>query len=195
MNSDFSASHVPDQVSRVHDASAAWQAGRWRVQYRFNHSHQDNRQAGRAQSDLIGTANALSLGLTARANIDVSLDASAERQSNRELAQNVRLTRIGGTAIWRATPLTTLTAFLSTSASKDEPATSDADNLEGRLELTRGFDLWRNPGGGGTRGQLFLRYANQSALARQRSALDGISPARSRRDTWTLSSGASLRLF
>ena len=195
-NSDFSASHVPDQMSTVHDASAAWQAGRWRLQYRYNRSFQDNRQPGRERADLIGTANTISLGLTARANLDLSVDASVERQANRELAQNGRVRRIGTTASWRATPLTTLSAYASTSTSTDEPVTSDADNGELRLELARGFDFWRNGDGNGTRGQLFLRYANQSAITRQLSVIaPDVAPTRSTRDSWTLSSGVSLRLF
>jgi hypothetical protein len=195
-NSDFSASHVPDQVSTVHDATAAWQAGKWRLQYRYNRSLQDNRQVGRATADLIGTANTMSLGVAARSTLDVGVDAAVERQSNRELAQNARVRRLGATVSWRATPLTTMTAFASVTRATDEPGTREADDGEFRLEVARGFDLWRSGGTTGTRGQLFLRYANQSGRARDFSALDpSVLPVRSTRDTWTLSSGVTLRLF
>ena len=196
INSDFSQTHVPDQMNVVHDASASWQGERWRVQYRYNQSDQDNRQIGRERADLRATANTVSLGVTARANIDLSVDASDERQSNRELAQETRVRRLGGTVNWRATPLTTLTAFASASLSADDPSTTDADNGEVRFELARGFDFWRSPDGGSPRGQLFLRYANQSSSLRQFSLEAPTVPAvRTVRATWTLSSGASLRLF
>jgi hypothetical protein len=195
-NSDFSASHVPDQMSIVHDASAGWQAGKWRLQFRYNRSFQDNRQTGREQADLVGTASTVSVGYALRDNLDLSVDAGAERQSNRELLQNARTRRVGTTVNWRPTPLTTVTAFGSVTSTADEPATNDADNGDVRLELARGFDLWRNTAGGGSRGQLFLRYANQSARARRFSTLDLTDPpTRTSRDAWNLSSGASLRVF
>ena len=97
---------------------------------------------------------------------------------------------------WRATALTTLTAFGSASVSSDAPSTNRADDGEVRLELARGFDLWRTPGGSGTRGQVFLRFASQSSSLRQRSfETPGTPPVLTDRATWTLSSGASLRLF
>lgn len=196
VNSDFSASHVPDQVNVVHDAAIAWQVAKWRLQYRFNQSDQDNRQVGRERADLTGMASTLSLGLMPHSDIDVSVDASDERQSNHELDQKARVRRVGGTVTWRATRLTTLTAFGSTSVSSDESSTTDADNAEMRFELTRGFDLWRNPGGGGTRGQLFLRYGMQSSSLRRASVQSPNSVLLGTvSDTWMLSSGASLRLF
>ena len=196
LNSDFNASHVPDQVNMVHDASIAWQLAKWRLQYRFNQSNQDNRQPGRERADLDGTVNTLSLGLMPHAAVDLSVDASDERQSNRELGQTTRVRRVGGTLTWRATRLTTLTAFGATSVSSDEPSTNESDNAEMRFELARAFDLWRNPGGGGTRGQFFLRYANLSSSLRRISIQSpDMVPLGTEHDTWTLSSGASLRLF
>jgi len=196
VNSDFSATHVPDQMNVVHDASIGWQGQRWRLQYRYNHSDQDNRQVGRERADLDGTASVVTLGVSATANVELSIDASDERQSNRELSQRARTRRVGGTVNWRATPLTTLTAFASASTSSDEPRTNKTDNGEMRFELARGFDLWHNPAGNGTRGQLFLRYANQSSTLLQPSfEVPSLPLTRRARGAWTLSSGASLRLF
>jgi hypothetical protein len=196
INSDFSATHVPDQMNVVQDASAAWQGQQWRLQYRYNRSEQDNRQTGRERADLEGTSSTVSLGLTASARIELSVDLSDERQSNRELSQQSRVQRLGGTVSWHATTLMTLTAFGSTSVSSNEPSTNHADNGEVRFELAHGFDLWRSAGGGGPRGQLFVRYANQSSLLRQLSLeAPTLPPVRTANATWTLSSGASLRLF
>ena len=196
VDADFSPTHVPDQMSVVHDATAAWQGEKWRLQYRFNRSDQDNRQVGRERADLAGTSNTVSAGVSIRTYLDLSVDASDERQSNRELVQRNTVRRLAGTVNWRATALTTLTAFASTSVSSDVPSTSDADDSEVRFELARGFDLWRNAGGGGTRGQLFLRYANQSSSLHQRSLeAPDVPTVRAMRAAWTLSSGATLRVF
>ena len=196
VNGDFNPSHVPDQVNMVHDASVAWQLAKWRLHYRFNRSNQDNRQPGRERADLEGTVNSVSLGLTPHTALDVSVDASDERQVNRELDQTTKVQRVGGTVTWRATRLTTLSAFGATSVSSDEPSTNESDDAEMRFELARAFDLWRNPGGGGSRGQLFLRYATLSSSLRRLSiqSPDAV-PLATERGTWTLSSGASLRLF
>ena len=196
INSDFSATHVPDQMNVVHDATVAWQGQQWRFQYRYNRSEQDNRQVGRDRADLEGTSSTASLGLTPRASVDLSVDLSDERQSNHELAQRSRVRRLGGTVNWRATALTTLTAFGSTSVSANEPSTNHADDGEVRFELAQGFNLWRSAGGAGTRGQLFVRYANQSSTLRQLSLESpNLPPVRTVHAAWTLSSGASLRLF
>jgi hypothetical protein len=192
-NSDFSASHVPDQQSDVHNAAAAWQLGRWRLQYRFNQSAQDNRQAGRERADFFGVSNTVAIDVTARANLDIGIEGSTEHQTNREAAQTNRVRRAGGTLTWRATPLTTITAFASTNATRDDPLTSDAYNTEMRFELSRGFNLWRNPAGGGTRGQLFLRYGKTTGILWAFPA--GTAFDRSARGAWMLTSGLALRLY
>jgi hypothetical protein len=192
-NSGFSASHVPDQVSDVHNGTAAWQVGRWRLQYRVNQSTQDNRQTGREKADFISVVNAVSIDVSARANIDLGFEASAEHQTSRETAQTNRVRRAGGTATWRPTPLTTFTAFLSDNATRNDPITTDGDNWEMRFELARAVDIWRHPAAGGTRGQLFLRYANTSGVLWSFPTPALLS--RDPRGAWTLTSGVSLRLY
>ena len=191
-NSDFSASHVPNQQSDVHNASASWQIGRWHLQYRFNQSTQDNRQAGRERADFFGVSNTVAVDVTARANLDLGVEGSTEHQTNWEAAQTNRVRRAGGTLTWRATPLTTVTAFASTNATRDDPLTSDAYNTEMRFELARGFNLWRNSGGGGTRGQLFVRYGKTTGIL---WAFPAAALERSARGAWMLTSGLSLRLY
>jgi hypothetical protein len=193
LDADFSASHVPDQRTDVHAASAAWQLGRWRVQYRFNQSNQDNRQTGRERADFLAASSTLGVDVAARSNLDVGIEASAEHQTARESAETNRVRRAGGTVTWRATPLTTLTAFGSSTMTRNDPLTSDADNWDLRLELARGFDLWRLPDGKGTRGQLFLRYAHASGNL-MTFPVDG-PLLREERGAWTLTSGLTFRLY
>jgi hypothetical protein len=193
LDADFSASHVPDQSTDVHNGSAAWQLGRWRVQYRVNQSNQDNRQPGRERADLFAVSSTLAVDVSARANLDVGLEGGAEHQTGRETAETNRVRRAGGTVTWRATPLTTVTAFASNNVMRTDPLTTNASNWDMRLELARGFDLWRLPDGKGTRGQLFLRYANTTGDLRTYPL--GLDLTRERRGAWTLTSGLTFRLY
>jgi hypothetical protein len=192
-NSDFTASHVPDQQSDIHNAAASWQIGRWRLQYRFNQSVQDNRQTGRERADFFGVSNTVAVDVNARADLDLGIEGSTEHQTNREVAQTSRVRRAGGTLTWRPTPLTTFTAFASTNATRDDPLTSDGFNSEMRFELSRGFNLWRSPAGSGTRGQLFLRYGKTTGILWSFPAASAFE--RAARGAWMLTSGMSLRLY
>jgi hypothetical protein len=192
VNSEFTASHVPNQVNALHNGSAAWQVGRWKVQYRYNQSLQDNRQTGRERADFYGASNTIAVDVTARSNVDIGYEASTEHQTNRESAQTSRVRRVGGSVTWRATPLTTITAFTSLNATRDDPLTADANNREMRVELSRGFDFSRNPAGGGTRGQLFLRFARTSGINWTFPGASSLT--RADRAGWTLNSGVSLHL-
>ncbi len=193
VNSEFSASHVPDQVSNLHNGTAAWQLGRWKLQYRYNQNLQDNRQTGRERADFYGVSNTIAVDVAARSNLDAGYEASTEHQTNRESAQTSRVRRVGGSVTWRVTPLTTLTGFASINVTRDDPLTADVSNRDLRIELTRGFNLWRNPVAGGTRGQLFLRYANTSGI--NWAFPGGSAFSVTDRAGWTMNSGVSLRLY
>jgi hypothetical protein len=193
INSEFSASHVPNQLSNLHNGTAAWQLGRWKLQYRYNQSLQDNRQTGRERADFYGVSNTIAIDVAARSNLDAGYEASTEHQTNRESAQTSRVRRAGGSITWRPTALTTLTGFASINVTRDDPLTADVSNREARLELTHGFNLGRNPVGGGTRGQLFIRYANTSGL--NWAFPGGAAFSVTERAGWTVNSGVSLRLY
>jgi len=193
VNSEFSASHVPDQVSNLHNGTAAWQLGRWKLQYRYNQTLQDNRQTGRERADFYGVSNTISIDVAARSNLDAGYEASTEHQTNRESAQTNRVRRAGGSITWRPTPLTTITGFASINVTRDDPLTTDVSNRDLRIELTRGFNLWRNPTVGGSRGQLFVRYANTSGI--NWAFPGGSAFTVTDRAGWTINSGVSLRLY
>jgi hypothetical protein len=192
VNGDFRPVDIPDQSNVVHDASLQWQGARWRLAYRFNRSAQDNRQPGRETSDLVARTSALSLGVTARAGLELSVEGALERQENRELAQVGRVRRLGLGADWRITPRTALSGALSVTASDDEPRTSESDDVESRVELSRAFNLWANRAGD-TRGRLFVRWGRQSADVLRVDPASGGGPET--RAAWTLVSGVGLRLF
>lgn len=193
LNSEFSATHVPDQMNDLHNAAAAWQIGRWRLQYRYNQNIQDNRQAGRERADFFGVSNAISVDVSVRSNFDVGYEGSSEHQTSRETSQTNRTRHAGGTLTWRPTALTTITSLASINVTRDDPLTSDVTSTEQRLELAQGFNLGRTPAGGGTRGQFFLRYGNTSGT--NWAFPGGPVFSRTERAGWTLTSGMSLRLY
>lgn len=192
-NSEFAASHVPNQVNDLHNGAAAWQIGRWRLQYRYNQNLQDNRQTGREHADFFGVSNTVALDVGVRSNLDVGYEGGTEHQTNREAAQTNRVRRAGGSVTWRPTSLTTITGFSSINVTRDDPLTSHVTGTEFRLELAQGFNVWRNPAGGGTRGQFFVRYATTSGV--DWSFPRNAALSRSERGGWTLNSGMSLRLY
>lgn len=192
VNSGFTPSDVPDQFGTVHSANAEWQSERWRASYRFNHSLQDNRQPGREASDLAAATHSGTFGFTASRSLDLGFDLSTERQHNLELDERRTLTRLGINTNWRPRDGTTFTGNLSVSRADDRPRTQRADNLEARLELSQGLTVLRT--GPKTRGQVFVRFAHQSAHTIQFVNLDPLAGA-ARRAAWTLVSGLNLQLF
>lgn len=192
-NSEFQASHVPDQKNIINEAAANWQTGRWRFGYRFNQSEQDNRQPGREKADFTARTSALTVGVTARANLEFAVEANLERQENHELSQVGKVRRAGLSTNWAINPLTSVAGSITFANTVDRPLTNDADNTEWRVEIARTLNL-RTQGESTTRGQLFLRFARQNYVQSLFGDPQFLPPSQSR-TAWTLSSGASLTLF
>jgi hypothetical protein len=192
LNSGFTATDVPDQVTRVHDASAQWQGGKWHASYQFHHSLQDNRQRGQEKNDLSATNHAASFGVTVVKSLDLGLDLALEKQDNLGTIQLGTVKRLGVNGNWKPRTNTTFSGNLSTSLSDDDPRTQRADNTEGRLEMSQSIGLFRsNPN---ARGQLFVRFARQAASTLRFLQSDPFLD-RVRHAAWTLTSGLNLQLF
>jgi hypothetical protein len=193
VNAGFSAEMVPDQVSTVHDATLQWHGVSWRASYRFNHSFQDNRQAGRALADLSVATHAASVGFSAFQAFDASLDVSTDRQSNLERAARGTVQRLALMANWRPRAGTGLAATFTTSRNADAPRTEQASNNELRLELSHALALGRSAQQG-ARAQAFVRYARQSSAAAR-----FLEPDFTRTSTsfaaWSVSSGVNFLVF
>ena len=188
-NSDFSATHVPDQMNTVRNASAAWMPGRWTLMYRWNRSDQDNRQTGREKADFRATVHALAIGLTPARRVSGSIDVSKEQQLQLETNTQQRTTRLGSTAQVQATRLTALTGSLSQSWGYDPFAKQRARNTEFHVELTQGFNAYRRQDNG-SQGRFFTRYGRTRT-----AALPFTSTGAAPLVTWTLTAGSSLRLY
>ena len=188
INSDFSASHVPDQFSTNHTVGAQWQAGRWRAGYQLGRSSQDNRQTGRETADFGNLTHTIGFGLTPITSLDLALDLGFERADNKEVSQHNRTRRIGGTADWRFTSSSALAANYSITRAQDDPRTLEQRNSELRLELSQRVSLFRLSSSR-IGGQLFLRYA------RQTGELISVSAPGQPMKNWSVNSGVSLTVF
>lgn len=189
VNSGFTPADVPDLVATSHEASAQWQGEKWRAQYRFSHSLQDNRQVGLGDADLGATVHSVGVGLTPLTSVEIGIELSSEAQRDRSRDQGDATGRVGVHVAWRPFASTTLTGDLSTSRADNTPFTQRSDNNEARLELAQSVARL-----GRTRGQLFLRYARQRATTLRILEFDPFRE-NSRRATWNLTSGLNLQLF
>lgn len=186
-NGDFRPSDLPDQVSRTHSAEALWQVGRWRWAYRLSTSKQDNRQSQRERADFAAQAHAVNLGIALGTAVDLGVDASSEQQHALERDETARVRRIGFGVNWRPRGTTTVIASLNAVYSQDASRLKGSRNGETRVELSQSVGRVT----GGSRGQLFLRYALTSAFIPNS---DSGFAAQSQRQ-WTLSSGLSVKVF
>lgn len=191
-NSDFAATHVPDQVSANQSADLQWTIGKWRAGYRYNISSQDNRQVGREKSDLRNLAHNVTAAFSPMTRLDLGTTFSFEGANNKEFSQKNDTRRVGANIDFRATKDLALSSAMSTTWLRDDPRTSESDNTEMSTELSQNFRLLRarpeRPAG-----RVFLRYQRQSANST--SIVDGLRGDPASRMTWTLNSGVSLNAF
>lgn len=190
----FEPSHVPDQVSVNEQMGLTWSVLGRSIAYNRNVSRQDNRQIGRELADFRTTVDALSLGGSLGAALDLTLDVSRERQHSAELDASQRLDRVGTSARWRPLSRTDVLVIVSRAHGVRLPdAERHADrtrDLELQLELSRGFDVYRRFDGA-TQGRFVFRFARTRATVLPGSPQQLLDV----RSTWTLHAGASFRVY
>ncbi|HEX7038084.1 MAG TPA: hypothetical protein VF210_20125, partial [Pseudomonadales bacterium] len=185
----FNESHVPDQVSAQHIVAIDWQTVRWRAGYRFDRSLQDNRQVGRALSDLFNLANTITAGATPHPNLDLDVELGFDKAENREFTEIDITKRLLVSGHWRVTPASTLAGTVSRTGIRDRAGTGESRATEMHLQWTRTVRLLRrNPRV--LNGQFFVRVARQSSIAYE--LLFGVDD---RRSSWSLNTGFNLRIF
>lgn len=191
-NGDFRPVDLPDQVSDVVDAGAQWTLTRWRAAYRYNRSLQDNRQPGRERADFLSGVHALTLGVAPRADADITLEASDERQVQRESDERRSLRRLGATASWQPARFTQLSAGYTATVSRDGATALRGTQADARAELSQGFGA---AAAAGPRGRAFARLTWLSAETRQR--LDALVPGlpAGRRLRWSVTTGLTFRVL
>ncbi len=192
VNSDFTETHVPDQVSTNQSVDAQWTIAKWRVGYRYNISAQDNRQTGRESSDLDNLAHNVALAFSPKGWLDLSGSLALEGADNKEFDQQSNTRRVGAGMDVRPTRDLSLTSAFTRTWMDDDPQTMEATNDELSVELSRNFRLLRRAAERPS-GRVFLRYLRQSAGSAQ--FIDGTRANDVSRSNWALNSGVSINAF
>lgn len=200
-NSDFRPPQIPDQMSTNQTFSAEWQAGSWRLGYRFNDSFQDNRsdrEGVPVLSTLGNVAHGFTFGLNPMRSLDLNLDLSRENlksrdsNANKDKERNDRALRYGININWRIMKNSALAVSLSDTLGR---SLGDLSLLSNRRST--GYDLQWSYGFGSeksglkeVRGQFYIRYANRYARS-----LDRLFGINSLTRSQTLNVGLSFTLF
>jgi hypothetical protein len=184
-NSGFSASHVPDQVSLVHTASADWRWSRLGFGWRLNRSKQDNRQTGRENADLVNRSNAFSLGLTAHERLRFDFDLNLEKRDARERSEVDRTRRWGIRANWNVFDRTTMSLSWATTHAEVRNDASERDDATLDAQWSSFMPYLDRFGG-----QYFLRYSRNS-----NESLDVATDVSDERENWSVDSGLNFSFF
>ncbi|MCI0416211.1 hypothetical protein L0222_25840 [bacterium] len=185
VNSDFAVTHVPDQISGNHSASADWQLTRWRFGYRLGQSSHDNRQTGRENADLRNLIHTFTLGLNPKTRLSMNFDVNLERAKNNESGRLDLTRRFGLNLNWQATDRFAVSSILNTTRAHDEADTSKNKSYGINLETSYRFGIFK-----ASQGQLYLRYANQ--VGETNDQIFGINQ---RLEGWTITSGVNFSLL
>jgi hypothetical protein len=192
VNSDFTETHAPDQLSRNASADAQWAIGKWKAGYRYNISDQDNRQLGREKSDLGNLAHNVVAGISPLTWLDIGVSYAFEGANNRELSQKNTTRRFGANVDLRPTKNLGLSSVFSRTWARDYPLTNDSDNDDLSVELSQNIRFLRGRAERPS-GRLFLRYQRQSAS--NTVVVNSVREDPVSHRLWALNSGVSLNAF
>ncbi len=182
-----SPSQIPDQANVHHVARSEWTFARWRAGYSFGLSNVDNRQEGRSAADFETTTQLVSVGIAPAKQIDLGIDAGADRATNKEFGRVARTRRLGLNVNWRPTPRSSLTGIFSRTSLLD-PSAGNSDITDANLQYSHAMPLL--PGRRGPEARLFARWSWQSA-----SIIELLFGADQDRRNWAISTGVTLALF
>lgn len=184
----FNPSHIPDQISRNHNAAASWQWERFNLGYNFNYSTQDNAQPGREDDDFNTLTHALTFGFMKSDDLDLGLDLGLERAENVAEGRTDTLRRIGLNLNWRLPRGFAVTGLFSTSKNADDADTSEARNTEVDVQLAWRYAFANERGTPVL--SVFTRFARQSARTLERLFDVDVDTS-----AWQISTGVNLSAF
>jgi hypothetical protein len=189
INSDFTPTRVPDQVTTSQTAGIEWQITNLRVGYRGTYTLQDNRQTGRENADAVNRTHGVSLSVTPFPQLVMTAEGSLESLESLETSTIVRTRRIGLGLSALLLPGTSTNVTGSLSTTKNDDGSSSQRQASFSFETSYSFDLsrsfifnWR--------GQLFVRYAWNEGLSRNL-----LFDQRSMTRAWVITTGISFNLF
>jgi hypothetical protein len=185
VDSDFSASHIPDQMSVNQGATADWHWNRVSLGYRLDHSRQDNRQEGRELADLTNLVHAVAFGFTPHARVRLDLEATRERAASKERQEIARTRRFGIRGNWSAFDRTTLSVSWALTHAEDDAGIRERDDTTLDAQWSSFVPRLDRIGG-----QYFLRFSRTSA-----QALDREFDLDDERRNWSVDSGLNFSFF
>jgi hypothetical protein len=154
----FSASHVPDQVSLNQTGSVDWRFGTVTVGYRWNRSHQDNRQEGREDADLVVVRNGATVRVTPASTVTLSVDLGLESSENLQQDETDETTRWGTQLQWQVFDRSSFSLRLSNTATEDLLLTRRRANNQVDAQWSSVLPYLSR-----VQGQYFLRFTRSEA--------------------------------
>jgi hypothetical protein len=188
VDADFSASHVPDQVSLGHQAGLAWSGAKWNLAATASLAEQDNRQVGRERADFEHGGYGISLLTSPWSPVDLGLELRRERQENLELGEETTTDVAGLQWTFRLPARHVLTGSLSWTDGETEPGIRTSRDVVGDGQWTWSFERRRRAHG--LSGRLYLGGSYRESRADDR--LFGFSD---RQDGWKATAGTSFSLY
>lgn len=185
VNSGFSATHVPNQVSLNQSAQANWQFRILTLGYSWNRSHQDNRQVGRETADLTVRRQALTARLTPVRQLSLTLEAGLESSRNHQRDETDETSSWGAQLQWQPLDRSTLSVRLSETTTEDLAVTRRRSQGQVNAQWSSVLPYLRR-----VQGQYFLRFSRNRA-----ASLNLAADQADRRRAWWLDSGLNFTFF
>jgi hypothetical protein len=185
VNSGFSASHVPDQVSLNQAAQADWQFPKVTLGYTWNRSYQDNRQVGRENADLTVRRQGLTVRLVPTRGASVTLEAGLESSRNHERDETEETSRRGVQVQWQPLARSALSLRFAETSTEDRAGTRRRHQSQVNAQWSSVLP-WLSR----VQGQYFLRYTRNQA-----SSFTAAVNQDDRRRAWWLDSGFTFTFF
>jgi hypothetical protein len=185
VNSGFSATHVPDQVSLNQAVQADWQIRKLTVSYGWNRSYQDNRQVGRETADLTVVRHGLTTRLAATRRLSVTLEGGFESSRNHERDETDVTTRWDAQLQWQPLDRSSLSLRLSDTSTEDLAATRRRRQSQLNAQWSSALPLLSR-----VQGQYFVRFTRSRA-----SSFTAAVDQDDRRRAWWLDTGLNVTPF
>ena len=186
VNSGFTETHVPDQLSAVATVALQWTTNLWQLRVQANQSDQDNRQAGRESADLLNSSYVLSLGVTPSPRLALTMDVGIDGARNGESGEDLHTGRWSAATRLQPFDATTLSATYTNTSAAERTFGIEQANNDLRVEWQQRLPFVRLSRGNVP--QAFVRYARQQFS----SSGPIVDPVRQR--SWSMNTGLTIPL-
>ncbi len=188
--SGFSATHLPDQLNKAQNVTAAWSGAQWSLQYALQHSTQDNRQTGRELADFTNLGHNLSGSLRISSALGFNLGVNQTRAYSVE--KSLTTNNWGGNAgfDWQFAERWSLNGSYGSTRVGDSANLNPGRGWNAATQLAWRFHVPSWSGDRKLPGQWFVRHMLQDNRAED-TAFGVVNLNK----LWTLTTGVSLSVF